>query len=228
MAESSLSLLADALADAIPSDWHIDGPHNGKLIVLRHRSNVAIQIDRGQRQHGACRLFAETEILHSGSGPGGYRTSRAQVVRTWTAFGHLPMPTQLPTETDALRNALVAAIDRALGPTAELRLKMIRARLALDIAPFRDGRPDPQGIGWFLAAETHEIYGPRQTLKIDDGPAYQALLQAMENLCVLQHGKIIPIPQIHIPETDSAHARAEAAELLQGSPLEAPLTLSLA
>lgn len=227
MTDTLLLHLAQALADAVPADWRIDGPCDGKLIALRHRSGAAIQVDRGQRQHGACRLFAEIEILHSGSGAGGYRTTRAQVARKWTAFGHLPLPTRLPADPDLLRDALVAAIDRALGPAAEHRLAQIRARLALDVAPLRDGRPDPQGIGWFLAADTGEIYGPRQTIEIVEDAARQALTQAMKDLCVIQHGKIIPIPQIHIPEANSAHARAEAAGILQGSPLERPLSLAI-
>lgn len=223
-----MARLARALKEPTSADWTIEGEHGSKLILLRHRDDVAIQIDRGQRKRRACRVYVEIEHLHSGKALGGFRQTAPEAVRTWTEFGYLPMPPRLPAETDALRDALVAAIDRALGPAAERGLEAIRARLALDVAPLRDGRPDPHGIGWFLAADTGEIYGPRQTVEIADGPARQALLRAMRDLCVIQHGKIIFVPTIDIPEIDSAHARAEATAVAAAGGLAEPLTLTLA
>jgi len=226
MSDCPMARLARALAAPARHDWTIEGPPDGKLVTLRHRDDVAIQIDRGTRKGGACRLFVEVAILHSGKGLGGFRQTAPEVTRTWISFGHLPMPIRLPADQEGMRDALVDALDRAVGAAAGRRLAAIRARLAIDVAPFRDGRPDPQEIGWHLAMDTGEIYGPRQTLTIAETPALEALRTAIQGLCVLRHGKMEPIPHIHIPEIDSAHSRAEAAAILHGSGLETPLDLA--
>lgn len=226
MSDCPITRLARALAPLVPRDWSIEGPLDGKLVTLRHRDDVAIQIDRGTRKGGACRLFVEVAILHSGKGLGGFRQTTPEVTRTWIGFGYLPMPTRLPADPEGMRDAIVEALDNAIGAKANRRLAAIRARLATDVAPFRDGRPDPQGIGWHLATDTGEIYGPRQTLTIAADAAKTALFDAIKGICVLRHGKIEPIPHIHIPVPDSAHDRAEAQAILQGSTLEASLSLS--
>lgn len=218
--------IARALAAPVAEDWTIEGKHDGKLVILRHRDDVALQIDRGSRERRACRLFLEVEALHSGPVVGGFRQTAPEVIRTWAAFGHLPLPPRLPGDREALRNALVRGLDRAVGPAAERRLAAVRARLALDVAPFRDGRPDPQGLGWNLAMDTGEIYGPRATLVLAEDDARKALLKAIEGICVLRHGKIEPIPHIHIPELGTAHARAEAEAAAAAGGLAAPLSLS--
>jgi hypothetical protein len=208
--------LARALQACDPQDWTIDGPLDGKLVVLRHRDDVALQIDRGYRKGGACRVFVEVEILHSGRAYGGFGQTKPEVMRTWMPFGMLPR----------MRDALVAALDHAVGPAAERRLQAVRARLALDIAPHRDGTPDPQQLGWHLNLETGEIYGYRKTLTIKQDGARAALMQMLQDVCVLRHGEIDRIPTVTIPELDSAHARAEALTTAHEGGLIKALTLT--
>jgi hypothetical protein len=228
MNESLPHRLGRALAACDPQDWTIDGPLDGKLVVLRHRDDVALQIDRGHRKGGACRVFVEVEILHSGAAYGGFRQTMPVVTRTWKPFGMLPLPTRLPTDPAPMRDALVAALDRAVGPSAERRLQTVRARLALDVAPHRDGTPDPQQLGWHLNLETGEIYGYRKTLTIKPDGAHAALMQMLQDVCVLRHGEIDRIPTVAIPELDSAHARAEALTTAHEGGLTRALSLSVA
>ena len=225
---SPMARLARALATPVREDWTIEGPLDGKLVTMRHRDDVAIKIDRGTRKHRACRMFVEVEVLHSGAILGSFRQTAPEVIRTWAPFGYLPLVPRLPKERDGMRDVIVQALDHAVGAAASRRLAAIRARLAIDVAPFRDGRPDPQGIGWHLAMDTGEIYGPRQTLTIAETPALEALRTAAKGLCVLRHGKMEPIPHIHIPELDSAHARAAAAAAAAEAGLAEPLYLTSA
>jgi hypothetical protein len=218
--------LARALDACDPQDWTIDGPLDGKLVVLRHRDDVALQIDRGHRKRRACRVFVEVEILHSGRAYGGFRQTNPVVMRTWKHFGMLPMPTRLPTDATQMRDALVAALDRAVGPAAERRLQAVRARLALDIAAHRDGTPDPHQLGWHLNLETGEIYGYRKTLTIKRDTAHTALMRMLQDVCVLRHGEIERIPNVAIPELDSAHARADALATAHAGGLIEALTLT--
>jgi hypothetical protein len=220
--------LARALATCDPQDWTIDGPLDGKLVVLRHRDDVAIQIDRGYRKRRACRVFVEVEILHSGAAYGGFRQTKPVVRRAWKPFGMLPLPTHLPTDAARMRDTLVAALDHAVGPSAERRLQTVRARLALDIAPHRDGTPDPHQPGWHLNLETGEIYGYRKTLTIRRNGAHAALMQMLQDVCVLRHGEIDRIPTVAIPELDSAHARADALTTAHEGGLIKALTLTSA
>jgi hypothetical protein len=219
--------LARALQTCDPEAWTTEGPIDGKLVVLRHRDDVALQIDRGQRKRRACRVFVEVEILHSGRAYGGFRQTTPEVVRTWTPFGMLPMPTRLPADAAQMRDALIAALDRAVGPAAERRLQAARARLALDLAPFRDDAPDPQRIGWHLSLETGEIYGPRKTLDIRQDAARKALMDTLKDVCVMRHGLLEKIVNIDIHEIDSAHARADATALAAAGGLAEPLTLTI-
>jgi hypothetical protein len=227
MSDSPLHRLARALQACDPEAWTTAGPIDGKLVVLRHRDDVALQIDRGHRKGGACRVFAEVEILHSGRALGGFRQTTPEVVRTWTPFGMLPMPTRLPADAAPMRDALIAALDRAVGPAAERRLQAARARLALDLAPFRDDAPDPQRIGWHLSIETGEIYGPRKTLDIRRDAAREALMDTLKDVCVMRHGLLDRIANIGIPEIDSAHARADATALADAGGLTQALSLAL-
>jgi hypothetical protein len=222
-----MARLARALAAPNAKDWTIQGKHDGKLVMLRHRDDVAIQIDRGQRRLRACRMFVETEVLHSGKALGGFCQTTPEVVRTWIPFGDLPLPPTLPSGKVGLRDALVDALDRAVGPAAERRLQAARARLALDLVPFRDDAPDPQRIGWHLCLETGEIYGPRKTLDIRQDAAREALMDTLKDVCVMRHGLLEKIVNIGIPEIDSAHARADATALAAAGGLAEPLTLTI-
>ena len=225
---SPMARLARALAAPVAEDWTLEGPLDGKLVTLRHRDDVAIQIDRGTRERRACRMFVEVEVLHSGPALGGFRQTTPEVIRTSAPFGYLPLAPRLPKDRDAMRDALVQALDHAVGAAASRRLAAIRARLALDVAPFRDGRPDPHDIGYHLAMDTGEIYGPRQTLTIAETPALEALQMAIQGLCVLRHGKMEAIPHIDIPELGTAHARAAAAAAAAEAGLAEPLSLTSA